>query len=128
TPTLGPILLWLALAASLAQSVPRCSRTAARAQALLVAIAFACLVAGFVRNDFTLLAVAEHSNTSLPLAYRIAALWGGHEGSMLLWLVMLAGWTLAFAQRSRALPPAFAARVLAVLGWVSTGLLLFVLM
>jgi cytochrome c-type biogenesis protein CcmF len=127
TAMLGTIMLWLALAAALVQSVPRWARAAASAQALLVALAFAGLVAGFVRNDFTLLTVAEHSNTSLPLAYRIAAVWGGHEGSMLLWLVMLSLWTLAFAQRSHALPPAFAARVLAVLGWISAGLLLFVL-
>ena len=107
---------WIALA-----------RPAAYAQALLLAVAFACLTAAFVQSDFSVLYVAGHSNTLLPLPYRIAAVWGGHEGSLLLWATMLALWTLAVALRSRQLPEALVARVLGVLGLVSAGFLLFIL-
>jgi cytochrome c-type biogenesis protein CcmF len=78
-------------------------------------------------EDFSVLYVAGNSHSDLPMAYKLAAFWGGHEGSMLLWQLMLACWTLAVAWRSRDLPPAFVARVLAVLGWISVGLLLFLL-
>ena len=61
-------------------------------------------MASFVRNDFSVLYVASNSNSALPLHYRIAGVWGGHEGSMLLWLLMLTGWMLAVAQFSRHLP------------------------
>ncbi len=107
---------WMALA-----------RPAARAHALLVGVAFACLVASFVRNDFSVLYVANNSNTALPLFYRVAGVWGGHEGSLLLWLTMLAGWMLAVAQWSRRLPPPFVARVLGIMGLVSIGFILFML-
>ena len=103
------------------------ARPAARAHALLVAIAFACLVASFVRNDFSVLYVASNSNSSLPLPYRIAGVWGGHEGSLLLWLAMLALWMLAVAQWSRRLPQPFVARVLGIMGLVSIGFILFML-
>ena len=85
------------------------------------------LVHAFVTNDFSVTYVAEHSNTSLPLFYRIAALWGAHEGSLLLWICVLSAWTLAVALRSQQLPRAYAARVLGVLGVVSFGFLLFLL-
>jgi cytochrome c-type biogenesis protein CcmF len=65
---------------------------------------------------FSVLYVAQHSNTLLPLEYRVAAVWGGHEGSLLLWVVMLALWTLAVAVRSKQLPVHMVARVLGVLG------------
>ncbi|HKW85393.1 MAG TPA: heme lyase CcmF/NrfE family subunit, partial [Burkholderiaceae bacterium] len=80
-----------------------------------------------VRNDFSILYVAEHSNTSLPLAYRIAGVWGGHEGSLLLWLVMLCGWMLALARFSRSIPAPVVARILAVMGLIGAGFLLFML-
>ena len=108
---------WIALA-----------RPAAMAQALLLAVAFACLTMAFVNNDFSVLYVAEHSNTLLPLPYRVAAVWGGHEGSLLLWVVMLGLWTLAVALFSKQLPEAMTARVLGVLGLVSAGFLLFILL
>lgn len=104
------------------------ARPAATAQALLLGVAFACLTTAFVQNDFSVLYVAQHSNSLLPLPYRVAAVWGGHEGSLLLWVVMLAGWTLAVAAFSRHLPDATVARVLGVLGLVSAGLLLFILL
>jgi cytochrome c-type biogenesis protein CcmF len=95
--------------------------------AVMVATAFACLVASFVRFDFSVLYVAQNSNSALPLVYRIAAVWGAHEGSLLLWIVLLACWTVAAAFGVARLPPRFAARVLGVLGLVSFGFLLFTL-
>jgi cytochrome c-type biogenesis protein CcmF len=94
---------------------------------VLAAVAFACLALSFVAFDFSVLYVATNSNRSLPLAYRIAATWGGHEGSMLLWLLMQAGWTVAVARFGGALPEPVRARTLAVMGWLSVGFLLFVL-
>ena len=94
------------------------------AQALLMAVAFACLTTAFVQNDFSLVYVAQHSNTLLPLQYRVAAVWGGHEGSLLLWVVMLVMWTLAVALFSKQLPDPMVARVLGVLALVTVGFLL----
>ena len=104
------------------------ARPAAIAQALLIATAFACLTSAFVHNDFTVLYVVAHSNSLLPLPYRVAAVWGGHEGSLLLWVVMLALWTLAVALFSKQLPDAMRARVLGVLALVTAGFLLFILL
>ena len=124
--TQGPLLLtgahrqragWIALA-----------RPAAIAQAILIAVAFGCLIATFVLNDFTVLYVAQHSNSLLPLPYRVAATWGGHEGSLLLWSLMLALWSLAAALFSKQLPDAILARVLGVLALISAGFLLFILL
>ncbi|MDR2112291.1 MAG: heme lyase CcmF/NrfE family subunit [Candidatus Accumulibacter sp.] len=108
---------WIALA-----------RPAAGALNLLLLTAFGCLTAAFVQNDFSVLYVALHSNTQLPLPYRVAAVWGGHEGSLLLWAVLLGLWTLAVAVFSKALPETLAARVIAVLGLVGAGFLLFILL
>ena len=104
------------------------ARPAAGAMNLALLAAFVCLTIAFVQNDFSVLYVAHHSNTQLPLAYRIAAVWGGHEGSLLLWVVMLGLWSLAVAAFSRALPDTMVARVLAVLGLVTAGFLLFILL
>ena len=95
--------------------------------ALLVAVSYGCLTAAFLQHDFSLSYVAAHSNLALPVHYLVGAVWGGHEGSILLWLLMLAGWALAVAAFSRTLPIEFVARVLAVMGLLSAGLLLFVL-
>src|SRR4051812_34888427 len=81
---------WMALA-----------QPAAQGQFLFVALAFAALTKGFVDNDFTLAVVAQHSNTALPLHYRMAAVWGGHEGSMLLWVLLLGLWSVAVSVFSR---------------------------
>ncbi|OLC66175.1 MAG: c-type cytochrome biogenesis protein CcmF [Betaproteobacteria bacterium 13_1_40CM_4_64_4] len=139
-PELGHFALILALLVAVAQSTlplagaangePRLmalARPAARAQFLLVVIAFACLAAAFVGNDFSVQNVATNSNSELPLHYRFAATWGSHEGSLLLWTLMLAGWTFAVTLFSRNLPPVLLARVIAVMGWVSVGFLLFLL-
>ena len=85
------------------------------------------LVHAFVVNDFSVKYVAEHSNSALPLFYRIAALWGAHEGSLLLWIFVLGLWTIAVAMRTGHLPRAYVARVLGVLGVVNFGFLLFLL-
>jgi cytochrome c-type biogenesis protein CcmF len=103
------------------------ARPAAQAHFVFVALAFGALMASFANNDFSLVNVASHSNSELPMPYRLAATWGSHEGSMLLWVLMLAGWTVAVSLRSRGLPLAMVARVLGVMGLVSTGFLLFIL-
>ena len=108
---------WMALA-----------RPAAQAQFVFVAIAFFSLMASFANNDFSVVNVASNSNSQLPLPYRIAATWGSHEGSMLLWIFMLAGWTMAVSLLSSRLPLAMVARVLGVMGFVSAGFLLFILL
>jgi cytochrome c-type biogenesis protein CcmF len=81
-----------------------------------------------VRHDFSVFYVAANSNTALPLPYRLAAVWGGHEGSLLLWVAMLVLWMLAVAAFSRTLPQAFVARVLAVMSVICAGFLLFMLL
>ena len=96
-------------------------------QAVMVATAVLCLANAFIGNDFSVAYVAQNSNSALPLFYRVAALWGAHEGSLLLWILLLSLWSVAVAIRSGSLPPKFAARVLGVLGLVSFGFLLFTL-
>jgi cytochrome c-type biogenesis protein CcmF len=108
---------WMALA-----------RPAAQTQALLVAFAFGCLMRAFIVNDFSVAYVAQHSNSQLPVLYRAAAVWGGHEGSLLLWLLMLNGWTVALSLLSRQLPDAMVARVIGVLGLVAAGFGAFLLL
>jgi cytochrome c-type biogenesis protein CcmF len=93
----------------------------------LVLFAYACLTAVFIENDFSVALAANHSNTALPLHYRIAAVWGNHEGSILLWALVLAGWTVAVALFSKQLPAVMVAQVLAVMGFISAGFLLFTL-
>jgi cytochrome c-type biogenesis protein CcmF len=101
---------------------------AARAQFVFVLLAYACLTYAFIAKDFSVLYVAQNANAQLPLVYRISAVWGAHEGSMLLWTLILVGWTLAVSMASRALPAIFQARVLAIMGLLSCGFLLFMLM
>jgi len=104
------------------------ARPLAAGQFLFIAFAFGCLVYSFVNNDFSVLNVATNSNSQLPLQYRIAATWGSHEGSMLLWVFMLGAWTVAVALKSRHLPDEMVARVLGVMGLVALGFLLFLLL
>ncbi len=108
---------WMALAAP-----------AGQAQFIFVVIAFSCLAYSFITNDFSVLNVATNSNSELPLHYRLAATWGSHEGSLLLWTLMLALWTVAVSLFSRHLPEEMTARVLSVMGIVSVGFLLFMLL
>jgi cytochrome c-type biogenesis protein CcmF len=140
-PELGQLAVALALAVALIQgSFPLAgaakgnlawmalARPAAQAQAVLVAAAFGCLVYSFVTNDFSVQYVAQHSNSALPLQYRVAGAWGGHEGSLLLWCLMLGVWMTAVALFSSHLPEEMTARVLGVMGLVSAGFLAFMLL
>ncbi|EIL87968.1 C-type cytochrome biogenesis membrane protein [Rhodanobacter fulvus Jip2] len=102
------------------------ARPAAAGQAVFVAAAFFILTYGFLTFDFSITYVADNSNLALPWYYRVAAVWGAHEGSLLLWILILNLWTVALAIFSRQLPPAFAARVLGVLGLVAVGFLAFI--
>jgi cytochrome c-type biogenesis protein CcmF len=139
-PELGHLALWLALGVSMVLGVVpmlgaargrsdwmALARPSAHVLFLLVALAMLCLGSAFVRDDFSVLYVASNSNSALPLQYRIAGIWGGHEGSLLLWLLMLCVWMAAVARFSRNLPETMVARVLAVMGLVSMGFLLFML-
>jgi cytochrome c-type biogenesis protein CcmF len=140
-PELGHFALMLALLVALVQGVLpllgahrgqaqwiALARPATSAGFLLILFSFACLTWAFYSSDFSVEYVASHSNTQLPTIYRISAVWGGHEGSLLLWVLMLAGWSQAVALFSRQLPDAMVARVLGVLGLVTVGLLAFVLL
>nr|MCU0950933.1 cytochrome c biogenesis protein CcsA [Burkholderiaceae bacterium] len=104
------------------------ARPAAFGQAFFVTFAWGCLVYAFMQDDFSVINVAQNSNTLLPMAYKIAASWGSHEGSLLLWILMLAGWGMAVAIFSRHLPEEMVARVLGVLGLVSVGFIAFMLL
>lgn len=138
---LGQFSLVIALCMALAQAVlpivgklwrvPSlyvATKHATRAQFMFLLASFLCLVYVFVVHDFSVKYVVQNSNTELPLAYRIAAVWGAHEGSLLLWVLMLAGWSAAVSWFSREVPVDFLARVLAVLGFVSIGFLLFLVL
>ncbi|MFZ9871497.1 MAG: heme lyase CcmF/NrfE family subunit [Steroidobacteraceae bacterium] len=137
---LGHFALVLALLAALSQSFfglagpakgeaswMAAVRPAVYAQFALTSLALAALIYAFVQNDFSVLYVASNSNSALPLLYRVSAVWGAHEGSLLLWAWILVGWALAVALLSRSLPVEFAARVLGVMGLISVGFLLFTL-
>jgi cytochrome c-type biogenesis protein CcmF len=139
-PELGHLFLIMALAVALTQSVMLIAgaqrgrtdwmalgRPLVWAQFILVAASFICLTASFIRHDFSVLYVAQNSNSALPLPYRIAGVWGGHEGSLLLWILMLNVWSVAVATFSRSVPQVFLSRVLGVLGMVAAGFYLFTL-
>jgi cytochrome c-type biogenesis protein CcmF len=139
-PELGEFALILAFVLSLSQAffglagawrakVPwmNVARPAVTGQFVFVVMAFACLVYSFVNDDFSVLYVARNSNSQLPLFYRVAALWGAHEGSLLLWILILSIWSVAVAAFSRRLPASFASRVLGVMGLISSGFMLFTL-
>ncbi len=139
-PELGNFALMLALCVALAQGIlpiagsyngnqrwMAIARPATAGQLVLVSFAFGCLVYAFVTNDFSVNNVALNSNSNLPVYYRIAASWGSHEGSLLLWILMLAVWAWAVARLSRQLPEETVARVLGVLGLISVGFLAFLL-
>lgn len=140
-PELGHFALTLALAITCVQAVlplvgaalnrpawMAVARPAAAGQMVFVTIALLALGWSFYSNDFSVAYVAHNSNSQLPWYYRLSAVWGAHEGSLLLWCWILAGWTVAVAAASRSLPPVFVARVLAVMGLVSAGFLLFLLL
>jgi cytochrome c-type biogenesis protein CcmF len=140
-PELGHFALILALGLAMCQGVlpfvgvryndpglMAVGRTAAIGQFVFVAFAFACLTIAFLQSDFSVAYVANHSQVDLPDIYKVSAVWGAHEGSLLLWVLLLSTWTVAVARFSRDLPEAFTARVIAVLGLLSIGFLLFMLL
>jgi cytochrome c-type biogenesis protein CcmF len=104
------------------------ARPAAWGQFVFVAIAMLCLGYSFYVNDFSVEYVAMHSNSKLPTAYRITAIWGGHEGSFLLWVFMLSSWTLALSLLSNSLPALTRARVLSVMGALAVGFIAFIIL
>ena len=139
-PELGQIALILALLVALLQAVlplagahrgkaawMDIARPAAYAQLWLVMLAFIALTVAFVRQDFSVKYVADNSNSLLPMVYRYTAVWGSHEGSLLLWALVLAIWTGAVALFSRRLPDVVMARVLGVMGVVAIGFLAFLI-
>jgi cytochrome c-type biogenesis protein CcmF len=139
-PEIGNFSLMLALCLALVQGIlpiagsfrgnPRwmaLARPAAAGQAVFVTIAFFCLIYAFASNDFSVTYVASNSNSMLPVYYRIAGTWGGHEGSLLLWVEMLVLWAFAVAVLSRQLPDETVARVLGVMGLLCVGFLTFML-
>src|SRR5436190_5842732 len=140
TPELGHLALILAFLLAIVQGtlplagaarrIPAwmaLARPVAQGQFMFLLAAWGCLAYSFVTSDFSVLNVATISNSQLPLHYRFAATWGSHEGSMMLWVLMLSGWTFAVSLKSRHLPEEMAARVIGVMGLVSAGFLLFML-
>ncbi|MEZ5456395.1 MAG: heme lyase CcmF/NrfE family subunit [Lysobacteraceae bacterium] len=103
------------------------ARSLAYGQLVFLVISFVLLTTSFVQQDFSVRYVAANSNSLLPLMYRFSAVWGAHEGSLLLWAMTLGIWTAAVARFSRSLPLNVVARVLGVMGFVSIGFLLFML-
>jgi cytochrome c-type biogenesis protein CcmF len=139
-PELGQLALILALLMAALQAVlpligaqrgiaawMELARPAAFAQLALVGTAFAILSHAFMTQDFSLRYVATNSNSLLPMVYRFTAVWGAHEGSLLLWALILSLWTAAVALFSRALPQSVVARVLGVMGAIAFGFLAFLI-
>lgn len=139
-PEIGQFALILALVFALVQTVlplagahfgianwVAVAKPAARAQLLFVAISFAALTWSFLTHDFSVKYVAMNSNTALPTMYLFSAVWGAHEGSLVLWALVLAFWTGCVSVFSRSIPPVMLGRVLGVLGFVSFGFILFIL-
>ncbi|RHW20353.1 heme lyase CcmF/NrfE family subunit [Pseudomonas jilinensis] len=140
-PELGQVALIIALALALLQSTlplygawrgdaltMSFAQPAAVGQFVFILLAYICLTHAFMVHDFSVTYVALNSNSALPWYYRFSAVWAGHEGSLLLWALILASWTFAVAIFSRHLPPEMLSRVLAVMGMISVGFLLFTLM
>ena len=140
-PEIGHFALILALSLALVQGIlplvgahrgdvamMSTARTAAVGQFVFVAVSYACLTWAFLQSDFSVAYVANHSQLALPTMYKVAAVWGGHEGSVLLWILILSCWTVAVGRYSRSLPDTFVARVIGVLGLLSVGFMLFALL
>ncbi len=139
-PEIGNFSLTIALAVSIVlASLPligahknnfqlmQFSRYAVAAQFFLILVAFIALAYSFVADDFSVRYVAANSNSALPTMFKISAVWGAHEGSFLLWLLILSLWTVAVAFFSKSLPLAMTSRVLSVMGMLSIGFLLFII-
>ena len=140
TPEVGHAALVVALGFAVVQAlVPmigsfngyrswmRLGHSMALGQFAFMALSFACLANAFLLDDFSLRYVANNSNTLLPDRFKFSAVWGAHEGSLLLWALILAGWSAAVALFSRELPIQLSARVLSILGAIAVGFALFLL-
>ncbi|MEJ1383208.1 MAG: heme lyase CcmF/NrfE family subunit [Candidatus Sedimenticola sp. (ex Thyasira tokunagai)] len=140
-PEIGHFALILALCMALAQGIlplvgahkgisswVAVAKPAAQGHLLFILIAYGCLTYAFLTNDFSVEYVAKNSNTKLPTLYLISGVWGAHEGSLLFWAVTLAVWTGAVTIFSRSVPEEMTARVVGVMGLVSVGFLLFMLL
>ena len=140
-PEFGQLCLVLALCLSVAQAFfPLVGAATNRASWMDVAVpaacghavfaagAFAALAWSFLHHDFSVVYVAAHSNSKLPELYRFTAVWGGHEGSLLLWVLLLALWTCAVAAFSRGIPREISVRIIGVMGFISAGFIAFVLL
>ncbi len=140
-PEIGHFALILALSLAVCQGVlpfigahrndsalMSVGKTAAYGQFFFVAISFACLIWAFVHDDFSVLYVANHSQLSLPTGYKVSAVWSAHEGSLLMWILILSAWTMAVARFSSGVPDALIARVIGVLGLLAVGFMLFALL
>jgi cytochrome c-type biogenesis protein CcmF len=140
-PEIGHFALILALSLALCQGVlplvgahrndtalMSVARSATFGQLIFVAVSFVCLAIAFVNDDFSVLYVANHSQLALPTLYKISAVWSAHEGSLLMWILLLAGWTAAVAKFNAGIPERLVARVIGVLGLLSVGFLLFALL
>lgn len=141
TPEIGQFALALALIIALVQSVlpilgasrgdlvwMRSARTSALAQLVFIGIAFAALMRSFMVSDFTVANVVENSHSLKPMLYKIAGTWGSHEGSLLLWVLILAAFGAGVALLGTNIPDALKARTLSVQAWISTGFLSFLLL
>ncbi len=140
-PEIGHFALVIALCLALVQTIVpilgaqtqtsqwmAVAKPVARGHFLFLIISYACLTYSFIKSDFSVLYVANNSNTALPIYYKISAVWGAHEGSLLLWVLMLGAWTYAVTIFSRSLPNDMVARVIGIMGFVSVGFLLFTLL
>jgi len=139
-PEIGHVALILALSLALMQATlpvigahkriagwVAVAKPAAMGQLLFMLVAYGCLTYAFLQNDFSVAYVAQNSNTHLPVIYQFSAVWGAHEGSLLLWALILSGWTVAVVLFSRSMPETMVARVVGVMGMVSVGFLMFML-
>ena len=140
-PETGQFALALALAAALVQSIlpmlgaargnllwMRSARSSSIAQLVLIGISFVALMRSFVVSDFTVLNVVENSNSLKPMLFKVAGTWGSHEGSLLLWVLILAIFGAGVALFGSNIPDALKARTLSVQAWISTGFLSFLLL
>ena len=128
-PELGVLFLILALFSALfLVCSARTVKYYVMLEAMCVVLSYSCLTGAFLSDDFTVRYVLLNSSISLPWFYKLCAVWGGHEGSMLLWVLILNGWMVAIALLSPRLEPAFYTRVLRILGMLSIGFLLFLLL
>ena len=140
-PEIGHFALILALSVAVVQGVfplvgsligknnwVSIAKPASFAQMLFLSLSFACLLYSFLTNDFSVKYVANNSNSQMPTLFRVSALWGAHEGSLLLWALVLGGWGAAVGSFSKGIPPVMLARVLSIMGLIGVGFMLFMLL